>query len=154
MRTFVFECEQIFASSADDLFPFFADARNLEKITPPWLGFQVLTPEPIVMGRGTFIDYTLRWHRVPLRWRTEITAWQPPTRFVDEQIRGPYRLWRHEHLFTAAKGGTSMTDRVEYAVPGGRLVHRLFVKADVERIFAYRQGALRDLQIAQILQSS
>ncbi len=142
MRTFIFECEQFFRSSAHELFPFFAEARNLERITPPWLSFKVLTPAPIAIGLGTLIDYRLQWHRVPLRWRTEITAWQPPWRFVDEQIRGPYRLWRHEHIFADSNGGTTMTDRVEYAVPGGLLVQRLFVERDVERIFAYRRRAL------------
>lgn len=147
MRTFVFESKQSFPASAEELFPFFAEAHNLEKITPPWLNFNVLTPEPILMDRGVVIDYRLHWRRVPMRWRTKITAWQPPLYFVDEQIRGPYRKWRHEHLFIDTNGCTTMTDRVEYAVPGGFLMQRLFVGRDVERIFAYRRRALDEVDI-------
>lgn len=145
MRASVFESEQFFVAPAAEIFPFFADARNLEKITPPWLRFRVLTPPPIEMKARCLIYYRLSWRFVPIRWRTAITAWQPPHRFVDEQIRGPYRLWRHEHIFVEKNGGTSMTDRVEYAAPGGRLVHRLIVDRDVERIFAYRRKTLDTL---------
>jgi ligand-binding SRPBCC domain-containing protein len=145
MRTHLFEIRQSFTTLREELFPFFADARNLERITPPWLHFEVLTPPPIEMERGALIDYRLRWRVLPIRWRTEITAWQPPYRFVDEQKRGPYRLWRHEHLFVEDRETTTMTDRVEYAVPGGRLVQRFFVKPDVERIFAHRRQVLSSL---------
>ena len=145
MRTFLFESEQCFGMPPAAVFPFFAEARNLEAITPPWLGFEVLTPAPIVMARGTLIDYRLRWRGIPLRWRTEITDWQPPHRFVDRQLRGPYRMWRHEHLFVEHDGGTRMSDRVEYAVPGGALANRLIVARDVARIFSYRQRVLRAL---------
>lgn len=127
----------------DVVFPFFADARNLERLTPPWLKFEVITPEPIAMQAGTLIDYRLRLRGVPLRWRSEITLWDPPHRFVDEQRRGPYRAWIHEHRFTSVKGGTEVVDLVRYAVPGGRLVNLLFVARDVRRIFDYRSVALR-----------
>lgn len=145
MRTFTFESQQSFDASAEELFPFFAEARNLERITPPWLRFEVLTPPPITMREGALIDYRLHWRFLPIRWRTEITAWQPPHRFVDEQIRGPYRLWRHEHLFVQGSNSTTMTDRVEYAVPGGELTHRLFVERDVTQIFAFRRQVLAQL---------
>lgn len=127
----------------EEVFPFFADARNLEQLTPDWLRFSVLTPEPIEMRKGARIDYRLRVHGVPLKWTSEIAAWEPPFRFVDEQVRGPYRLWLHEHTFERKGDGTLVCDRVRYAVPGGRLVHRLFVGRDVRRIFTYREQELR-----------
>jgi ligand-binding SRPBCC domain-containing protein len=127
-----------------EVFPFFADARNLEAITPGWLRFQVLTPGPLEMRTGLRIDYRLRVHGLPLRWQSEITVWEPPQRFVDEQRRGPYRLWRHEHRFAERDGGTLCADHVRYAVPGGELVYRLFVRRDVERIFEFRRRRLTE----------
>jgi ligand-binding SRPBCC domain-containing protein len=125
-----------------DVFEFFSDAYNLEEITPPWLHFTVQTPAPIEMKRGALIDYRLRLHGIPIRWRTEITAWDPPYRFVDEQLRGPYRYWRHEHTFQEQDGKTIAHDQVEYSVPGGALIHWLLVKSDVRRIFEYRSQIL------------
>ena len=139
----VFESELWLPVSREKIFPFFADARNLEALTPPWLKFHILTPGAIPMRVGTLIDYHLRVHGVPIRWRTEITAWEPPTGFADEQRRGPYRLWRHRHSFAEHNGGTVCGDRVEYAAPGGALIHRWFVRRDVEAIFQYRAGALK-----------
>jgi ligand-binding SRPBCC domain-containing protein len=127
------------------VFPFFADAGNLEILTPPWLRFEIVTPRPIVMRSGAFIDYRLRLHGVHLRWQSEITAWEPPHRFVDEQRRGPYRVWIHEHTFTESKGGCEVRDFVRYAAPGGWLVDRLFVRHDVRRIFEYRTRKLQEL---------
>jgi ligand-binding SRPBCC domain-containing protein len=125
-----------------ELFPFFADAANLEALTPPWLHFRIVTPQPIVMGEGTLIDYRLRVHGLPLRWRTRINIWQPPHRFVDEQLRGPYRMWIHEHRFEAHAGGTLARDHVQYAVPLDLLLHRYFVRPDIARIFACRAAVL------------
>jgi len=125
------------------VFPFFADARNLERITPPWLRFRVLTPGEIPMHAGTLIDYRLRLHGLPLRWQSEITVWEPPLRFVDCQRRGPYRSWIHEHRFEAEGGGTRVLDQVDYLPPGGRLADRLFVARQVAAIFAFRTEALR-----------
>lgn len=132
----------------DELFPFFSDAYNLERITPPLLRFEVLTPKPIEMRAGTLIDYKLRVRGAPIRWRTQITEWDPPRRFVDEQLRGPYRLWRHTHRFEPADGGTRCIDIVEYRVPGGPLaplIHQLAVKRDVQAIFRYRAQVLSEL---------
>ena len=126
-----------------ELFPFFANASNLDAITPPWLHFHIVTPEPIEMRAGTVIDYRLRVRGLPLRWRTLIREWQPPLRFVDEQIRGPYRLWIHEHTFEALDHGTLIRDHVRYAVPFDWLVHRWLVRPDVEKIFQFRAQALR-----------
>lgn len=138
-----FEDELWVARPLEVVFGFFADAGNLEAITPPWLRFEILTPRPIAMRAGALIDYRLRVRGVPLRWRTEITAWEPPHFFVDEQLRGPYRLWVHEHRFRAVRGGTAVLDHVRYRVPGGRLVSWLFVRRDVERIFAFRRQLLQ-----------
>ena len=127
----------------EKIFPFFADAANLEALTPPWLNFRIVTPPPIEMKSGALIDYRLRVHGLPLRWRTRINTWQPPHRFVDEQIRGPYRQWVHEHRFEPRDGGTLTHDHVRYAVPLDFLTHRLFVRPDIERIFRFRSEALR-----------
>lgn len=127
------------------LFEFFSDAFQLEAITPPWLKFQVLAPGPLRLESGTLIDYRLRVHGVPLRWQSCISVWQPPERFVDEQIRGPYGRWHHEHAFTEHDGGTLCRDVVDYTVPGGALVHALLVRRDLLAIFAYRQQKLREL---------
>jgi len=143
MKKFHFQDEIVLPASLDQVFGFFAEAKNLEKLTPPWLRFEVLTTEPITMAAGTLIDYRIRWRGIPMRWRTEIEIWDPPHRFVDRQIRGPYRLWRHEHLFSEHSDGTLVIDRVEYAPFGGEIAQRLVVARDVERIFAYRHDILR-----------
>jgi ligand-binding SRPBCC domain-containing protein len=147
MAVHVLTREQRLPGSPDEVFPFFGDARNLEAITPPWLGFRVITPEPIAMAPGTLIEYRLRLHGVPIRWRTTIAVWDPPRRFVDVQLSGPYRMWHHTHDFApAADGsGTLMRDTVRYALPFGplgALAHRLLVRRDLDRIFDYRTGAV------------
>lgn len=128
-----------------EVFDFFSDARNLEQITPPWLKFEVLTPDPIEMRPGTLIDYRLRIRGVPVRWQSEISTWEPPFRFVDEQRRGPYKTWHHEHTFEEIEGGTLIRDDVRYVGPGWflePLVNRFFVERDVQRIFGYRREVL------------
>ncbi|HLI60425.1 MAG TPA: SRPBCC family protein [Solirubrobacteraceae bacterium] len=130
----------------DEVFSFFAAARNLERITPPWLRFEVRTPEPVEMAEGTLIDYRLRVHGVPVGWTSQIEVWRPGCEFVDRQLRGPYRLWHHRHRFRAAAGGTVVSDEVHYAPPlgpVGELAHPLFVRRDLQRIFAYRRDAVR-----------
>jgi len=155
MKTFLFDDALFLPVPLGELFGFFAEAKNLEKLTPPWLRFEVLTKRPITMNAGTLIDYRIHWRGIPLRWRTEIEAWEPPHRFVDRQIRGPYRLWRHEHLFIDRGNGTSIIDRVEYAPFGGALAQRLVVARDVKRIFAYRHEALhRTFETSSISQES
>lgn len=139
------ETRQWFPRPIARVFPFFADAGNLERITPPWLRFRILPPRPGEIRKGTTIDYRIRLHGLPLLWRSEITAWDPPHGFVDEQRRGPYRVWIHEHRFVERDGGTEVRDLVRYAVPGGRVVDRLFVRRDVARIFAYRAATLREI---------
>lgn len=145
MNEQVLHVEQWLPRSRAEVFPFFADAANLQALTPPWVGFTILTSLPIDMRVGAIIDYKLRIRGFPVRWTTEITAWEPPFRFVDEQRTGPYRQWIHEHRFEEKDGGTLVIDHVRYRAPGGGLVERLFVKPDVERIFAYRRQRLSDL---------
>ncbi|HLO39963.1 MAG TPA: SRPBCC family protein [Phycisphaerales bacterium] len=151
MKTFRLETTTVVPRPIEETFEFFADAGNLEAITPPWLNFEIVTPRPIDMSAGTLIDYRLRLHGIPLRWKTRIAAWEPPFRFVDEQLSGPYRLWRHEHIFEndpAGSGGTRMTDRVEYAFFGGPLtplVNRIYVRRDLDRIFEFRRTMLLKL---------
>ena len=143
MRTSELSREVWLPRPPEEVFPFFADAGNLDRLTPPWLHFRILTPRPIEMAVGARIDYGLRLHGIPIRWRSEITAWDPPHGFVDEQRRGPYRVWIHRHRFEAHRGGTLVTDDIRYAVPGGRLADRLFVRRDLRRIFDYRTAQLR-----------
>jgi ligand-binding SRPBCC domain-containing protein len=115
----------------------------LETITPPWLKFEVLTPAPILLRRGTLIDYRIRVHGIQVSWRTEIAEWDPPRQFVDVQLSGPYTLWHHTHTFEEREGGTLCADHVRHRPRGGALMNWLFVRRDVERIFHYREQRLR-----------
>lgn len=124
------------------VFPFFADALNLEAITPSWLHFQVLTPSPIKMQAGTLLDYRLRLHGIPIRWRTRIAQWNPSTSFIDEQLRGPYKLWSHEHIFEPLDNGTRILDRVTYIPRGGSFLHRWLIRPDLLQIFTFRQQTI------------
>ena len=146
MRAHVLRREQRLPAPPEEVFPFFADARNLEAITPPWLGFRVTTPGPIPMRAGTLISYRLRLHGIPVSWHTRIEAWDPPHRFVDHQLRGPYRLWHHTHTFAPdGRGGTIMRDEVRYRLPLGVLgaiAHLLFVRRDLRRIFDFRHATV------------
>jgi ligand-binding SRPBCC domain-containing protein len=146
MKTYRFE-SQLWLPQAprDQIFKFFADPRNLQRLTPEWLRFEILTPTAIEIRQGTLLDYRLRLRGIPLRWQSEIQVWQPPHRFIDRQTRGPYSLWVHEHTFTEKDNGTLVGDKVEYAVPGGRLVQKFFVAPDLERIFQYRHRVLEEI---------
>lgn len=140
--------EQLIPQPLDQVFAFFAEAGNLERITPPWLGFSLLTPEPVEMRAGTLIEYRLRLHRVPLRWITRIERWEPGRAFEDVQVKGPYRFWHHRHEFRPAGEGTLVQDHVRYALPLGRLgelAHAAFVERDLARIFAFRHAAVKEL---------
>ena len=128
----------------EEIFPFFADARNLERLTPPSLQFVIVTPGPIDLRAGAVIDYRIRVHGIPLDWRTEITGWEPPVWFADTQVRGPYRLWNHEHRFEPIEGGTRCIDIVRYRPRGGALAN-LLVRRDLHRIFRYRSERLPEL---------
>jgi ligand-binding SRPBCC domain-containing protein len=133
-------------------FAFFADAGNLEAITPASLRFRILTPLPVEMRAGTIIAYRLSLHGIPLRWQTLIEEWVPEQRFVDLQLRGPYRLWRHVHEFEEAPGGTRMRDTVEYRLPLGplgELAHALLVRREIEGIFDHRNRVIESLLARQ-----
>lgn len=147
MRIYRLERRQYLAVSPDEVFAFFAEARNLEALTPPFLRFEVLTPEPIDLREGALIEYRLRLHGLPLRWRTRIESWNAPRAFVDRQLSGPYRLWHHRHEFEAAGAGTVMRDVVRYALPLGwlgRLAHLVLVRRDLRRIFDYREAVIAE----------
>lgn len=148
MSVHVLEREQWIPTSPGETFGLFSDAFTLERITPPWLAFRVTNPGPIEIGEGTLIGYALRLHRLPIRWLTRIDVWDPPHRFVDRQLQGPYRLWEHTHTFVPVGSGTAILDRVRYALPLwllGELARITVVRRDLERIFDYRREAVARL---------
>jgi ligand-binding SRPBCC domain-containing protein len=140
--------EQVVPRRLEEVFTFFARAENLECLTPGWLNFKILSVDPQPAQKGTQISYALRVHGLPLRWTSEIVEWNPPHSFVDVQVRGPYQLWHHIHRFQAEGERTRIIDEVLYALPLGslgRVAHRLMVRSDVERIFAFREEKIRTL---------
>jgi ligand-binding SRPBCC domain-containing protein len=144
MRVYRLTRSQWVARPLQRIFPFFAQPENLVLITPPSLGFRLLTPEPVNMEQGRHIDYTLRVLGLPIRWRTLISHYDPPHCFVDEQLAGPYSFWHHTHRFSEQRGGTLLEDEVRYALPAllpwpvTGIVHVLYVRPMLERIFHYR----------------
>ena len=133
------------------VFAFFGDASNLARITPPEMGFEIRTPGTIAMRPGTLIDYTIRLHGIPMKWRTEITRWLPPHEFSDAQLRGPYAMWVHTHRFREEGNATIIEDEVRYALPFGqlgRVVHPL-VRRQLARIFEYRQKAVERIFVEE-----
>jgi ligand-binding SRPBCC domain-containing protein len=146
MAVHVLRTHQELAHPLDRVFEFFAATRNLERITPPWLRFEVRTPEPVRMEAGALIDYRLQYRGVPLGWTSQIEVWEPGRQFVDRQLRGPYGLWHHRHTFSEAGAGTVIEDEVHYAAPFGRLgelAQPWLIERDLRRIFDYRQEAVR-----------
>lgn len=147
-KTYTLERTQLIRRSVAQVFPFFADAGNLEAITPAFLQFKILTPRPIEMRSGTLIDYRIKLLGIPLNWRSRIEEWEPSRRFVDTQVRGPYRLWHHTHEFLETAEGTLMTDRVKYQMPLGPLgtiTHALWTKRTLETIFDHRFRRIQEL---------
>lgn len=147
-HTYFLEREQSIAKPLPEVFAFFGDAENLERITPPWLNFNIVSPRPIVMAAGTHIVYRLKWHGVPMKWVTEIAEWAPPYKFVDVQLQGPYKLWRHTHTFQADGERTRMTDHVSYQLAFGwvgQVVHALSVEKNVNEIFDCRARMIQQI---------
>ena len=145
MNSFEFCTEHVIEKPQEEVFSFFSNAYNLTKISPPWLSFEVLNPPPITMDVGTRIDYQLKLHGIPMHVQCEITSWHPPYAFVDEQRKGPYRGWVHTHTFGETDTGTIIGDKIEYAVLGGDLVNRLFIRRYIEKIFEFRTKKLQEL---------
>jgi len=130
---------------ATEVFAFFEDARNLGRITPPWLNFRIENPDAIRMRAGERINYVIGWMGLPMKWKTVIRAYEPPNRFIDEQASGPYKLWHHEHTFEETPAGVVIRDRVDYCLPLGilgRVAHTLLVKRQLLEIFRYRQATI------------
>jgi ligand-binding SRPBCC domain-containing protein len=136
MRTYRFTSQLWLPQPRARIFEFFSDPHNLDRLTPAWLRFQILSPHSTIVATGTLLDYRLRLHGLPIHWQSEIAVWDPPRRFVDRQTKGPYSVY---------EGGTLIGDNVDYAVPGGRLVQKLFVEPDLRRIFAYRRQTLEQI---------
>ena len=148
MKVHVLERKQVTPLGVDETFRFYGEIGNLERITPPWLRFRILDPRPDELSAGAHIQYSLVLHRFPIRWTTQIDEWEPPHRFTDFQVRGPYKLWEHTHTFEPVDGGTLTTDTVRYAIPYGplgALAHVAFVRRDLQRIFDYRRDTVAAL---------
>jgi ligand-binding SRPBCC domain-containing protein len=148
VKTYSLSFAQQVARPLLEVFDFFSRAENLEALTPPWLNFKILDVKPQPVQQGTLINYSLRVHGIPVRWTSEIIEWEPPHRFVDLQLRGPYKLWRHEHRFETYQGGTLISDTINLALPLGflgRLVYKIKVEPDVQEIFAFREQKIRSL---------
>jgi ligand-binding SRPBCC domain-containing protein len=131
----------IVPASLEDTFAFFSEAGNLQRLTPAWLNFTILTPPPMAMREGLEIDYRIKLYGLPIPWRSRIDVWEPGVRFVDRQVVGPYRWWRHEHRFETAADGTRVSDELSY-VPRVPWVSGALVRRDVERIFDFRERTL------------
>jgi len=137
----------ILSAGIDEVFKFFSNAQNLERITPKELCFRIITPQPIDIGQDTLIDYHLRLYAIPFRWRTQITIWEPPNRFLDEQIRGPFTIWAHTHRFFDLQEGTKIFDQVKYRLPCwpvGEFFYPL-ISAQIQRIFSFRQQTIKQI---------
>ena len=150
---YTLECELVTRASLRDTFAVFENPYNLARITPPGMGFRILTKD-LVMARGAEIEYELRWMGLPLRWQTLISAYDPPREFVDEAIRSPYRYWRHRHTFRISPEGTVVADRVDYALPLGwlgRMAHATVVARQLRSIFEFRQEAIAGLLDAEVV---
>ena len=148
MKPHILIRETVLNGSIEEVFDFFSKAENLDKITPPILGFRIITPLPVEMKKGTLIDYKIKLNGIPFNWRTEITKWDPPLCFEDTQLKGPYKMWIHEHKFMERNNKTFMTDTVRYISPGGVfefIPHNLIVKKKVNFIFDYRQKIFNEL---------
>jgi len=138
---YIFESKLVIDKPIYEVFEFFCKAENLQKLTPPTLNFKILTELPIEMKKGSRIDNRIKLYGVPVKWKTEITKWDPPFEFEDTQLKGPYKLWKHRHIFKDLGDKTEMTDIVEYnpkGFPFNTILDKLIVKKEIEKIFNYR----------------
>ncbi len=145
MKIYELNITQRIDAPLEKVFDFFSKPENLAEITPSKLGFNILTPSPIVMEKGTLIDYTIKLFGIPVRWRTLITAYNPPEKFVDEQLKGPYSFWHHTHTFKPNKDGVLISDVIKYSIPLGvlgRALHYLWIRNDLNRVFKYRKEVI------------
>jgi len=145
MKIYKIKTEQFIKCSLAEVFDFFSRPENLSEITPPEINFRILTPLPLEMKQGTVIDYMIKLFKIPVHWRTLITTYEPPHRFVDEQIKGPYTLWHHTHIFKEVSGGVEIHDSVSYSIPFGllgKLLHILWIKRGLVRIFEHRKNVI------------
>ena len=148
MKVFRLEAKQLIHKPLEEVFGFFSRPENLVKITPAKLHFKILTPSPLEMKQGALIDYTIKMFKVPIHWRTLITTYEPPFRFVDVQIKGPYSFWHHTHIFKEVSDGVEIYDEVHYSIPFGllgKILHTLWIKKDLNNIFEHRRGVIEDL---------
>jgi ligand-binding SRPBCC domain-containing protein len=148
MRVHYFNSRQIIAAPILDVFEFFNRPENLEILTPPFLRSNMMTPRPVPMHTRSVIDCSLRIHGFPVHWRTLITDHDPPSRFVDVQLKGPYRLWHHQHLFRELEAGTEIQDLIHYVVPCrflGNPVNRTYARRDIQTLFEYRRRKIYDI---------
>ena len=147
MKTFEINTKQYINKPLEVVFEFFSKPENLEMITPESLSFNILTPIPIRMEKGSLIDYTIRLFGIPIHWRTIISDYEPPFRFVDQQIKGPYTFWHHTHTFQSVDGGVEIIDKVKYSLPMGwlgTLAHSIWVRKDLEKIFEHRKTVIQN----------
>ena len=148
MKVYSLHYKQIVNRPLDDVFDFFSNPENLSKITPKKLDFNIMTPSPIKMINGQLIDYTIRLFGIRIHWRTLITDYNPPNSFIDQQIKGPYLLWHHEHLFKEVEDGVEIVDIIHYTIPLGiigRFLHWAWIKKDLENIFSYRKNIINEI---------
>ena len=145
MKIYTVRREQLVEWPLGDVFRLFEKPENLALITPPAMKFKIFTPGPIEKRNGTVVDYSVRILGIPIHWRMMITDYQRPYRFVDVQLNGPYTFWHHTHIFDECSRGTMIVDEVRYVMPFGiigRLVHALFVRSRIQKIFDYRAGVV------------
>lgn len=145
MKPHIYTEETIINRPIDEVFEFFSKAENLNLLTPTFLKFKILTPLPIAMGVGTLIDYKISLNGIPFTWKTKISTWKKNEVFVDEQLRGPYKVWIHEHKFEVVDSGVKMTDTVQYLSPGWivePIINKLYIEKKVKEIFEFRKKVL------------
>jgi len=145
MKIYKIKTEQFIKRSLAEVFDFFSRPENLAEITPSELHFKILSPQPLEMKQGAVIDYTIKLFKIPVHWRTLISTYEPPYRFVDEQIKGPYSYWHHTHIFKEVNDGVEIYDSVSYSIPFGllgRLLHAVWIKRNLERIFKFRKNVI------------